>query len=381
MLKRVLFLFSFWKILSFITIFLALYLLPFKDSFVTDIEFRKDFPYYIWIWGNFDGYHYMSIAKYGYTIFQHPFFPLYPILISLFKLIGLHRIIGGQIISNLSLVFGLMVSYKLLSIDKKRSSFLLFGAVLILFPTSFYYGAVYNDALFFLLATTCLYFARKRNFILASIVGAFATLARLNGLVLVFPIIFEYLISQGQNSLQTWSIKELKKNMISKKEIYFVGLIPLVFLAYLWFTDINYGSWHKVFSAMSLWDQEKVTFPLQVFWRYIKIVGLLQFNNFIYQVALLELSSVLLYIGMMIYSFKRIRLSYWLFFAFSILIPSLTGTFQGMPRYGLHLYPFFLALTLFLENRSTQVRLVYFIISLLLFLYSLIHFTRGYFIA
>lgn len=389
MLKRVFFLFSFWKILAFASMFLGLYLLPFENSFVTDIEYRRDFPYYIWVWGNFDGYHYMSIAKYGYTYFQHPFFPLYPLLISLFKYLGFHRILGGQTISNLSLVFGLIISYKLFTIDKKRGVFLLFGLILILFPTSFYYGAVYNDSLFFLLATTSLYFARKKSFVLASITGALATLARLNGLALVFPIIFEYLSQGALNPIDTWKINELKKEIIKKvkktaiigQKIYFVISIPLVFLGYLIFTEINYETWTKVFSAMSAWEQDKVVFPLQVFWRYIKIIGLFQFSNTVYQVALLELFSVLLYIGMMIYSFKRIRLSYWLFFAFSILIPSLTGTFQGMPRYGLHLYPFFLALTLFLENRSNSTRAIYFVISLLLFFYCLIHFTRGYFIA
>lgn len=186
MLKKSLLLFFSWKALVLFFAYLATLFLPFKEfpkSFIADPVFGRSLPYYLWVWGNFDGFHYISIAKYGYTVFQHPFFPLFPLLIDIVKLLGVHPVIAGQIISNISFFGALFVCYKLLSIDKKRSSFLLFGLILILFPTSFYYGAVYNDSLFFLLATTSLYFARKRSWIMASVLGGLATLARLNGLV------------------------------------------------------------------------------------------------------------------------------------------------------------------------------------------------------
>ncbi|KKQ34254.1 MAG: hypothetical protein US51_C0046G0007 [Microgenomates group bacterium GW2011_GWA2_37_6] len=359
MLKKSLLLFFSWKALVLFFAYLATLLLPFKEfpnSFIADPVFGRSLPYFV--------------------------------LIRSLNIFGVHPVIAGQIISNIFFLGALFVSLKLLSIDKKRSSFLLFGAVLILFPTSFFYGAVYNDSLFFFLATTSLYFARKRSFLLASVAGALATLSRLNGLVLVFPILFEFLSAKDKNPLDTWNLTKLKeeigreiRKLIPGEKVYFVILIPLAFLGYLLFTQINYESWTKVFSAMSVWNQDKVIFPLQVFWRYIKIIGSFEFSNYVYQVALIELLFVVLYIGVLIYSYKKIRFSYWLFFAVSILIPSLTGTFQGMPRYGLHLYPFFLSLVLFLEQRSIPSKLIYFAISVFLLYYCLSLFTRGYFIA
>lgn len=391
MLKKSLLLFLSWKALVLFFAYLATLFLPFKefpDSFIKDPVFGRNLPYFVWIWGNFDGFHYISLAKYGYTVFQHAFFPLFPLLIRSLNVFGVHPVIAGQIISNISFLAALFVCFRLLSLDKKGSVFLLFGLILILFPASFYYGAVYNDSLFFLLATTSLYFARKRSFFLASLAGALATLARLNGLVLIFPILFEYLLARDKNPADTWNITKLKEEMAKKirkivpsEKVYFVVLIPLAFLGYLLFTQINYDSWSKVFSSMSPWGQDKIVFPLQVFWRYIKIIGSLEFSSYVYQVAFLELLFVFLYIAMLVYSYKKIRFSYWLFFAISILIPSLTGTFQGMPRYGLHLYPFFLSLLLFLEHKSIRTKLIYFAISVFLLYYCLSFFTRGYFIA
>ncbi len=391
MLKKILILFSAWKILVIFFALIATFVLPFKEfptSFTADPIYGRQLPYLVWIWGNFDGFHYISLAKYGYTVFQHAFFPLFPALINFLITFKIHPVIAGQIISNLSFIGALLISFKLFSLDKKGGPFWLFGLVYILFPTSFYFGAVYNDSLFLFLATTSLYFARKKSWAAAGAIGALATLTRLNGLALIFPIIFEYL-NQTQSPPSTWKLSDLKKELVErvklsvmlKEKIYFIALIPLSFLSYLIFTQINYESWAKIFSSMSVWNQDKIVFPLQVFWRYIKIISSFDFSNYVYQVAILEFASVILYVLMLVYSFKKIRLSYWLFFAASILIPSLTGTFQGMPRYGLHLYPFFLSLVLFLEQRSIPSRLIYFAISLLLLYYCLSLFTRGYFIA
>ncbi len=65
----------------------------------------------------------------------------------------------------------------------------------------------------------------------------------------------------------------------------------------------------------------------------------------------------------------------------SILIPSLTGTFAGMPRYGLHLYPFFLSVAMLLEKRPLMVKATYVAISLALLFIGICYFTRGYFFA
>jgi hypothetical protein len=132
---------------------------------------------------------------------------------------------------------------------------------------------------------------------------------------------------------------------------------------------------------MDVWRQNVPTVPLQVFWRYLKIILFYPQRDIIYLVALIELFFVIFYIAIIIYSFKKIRFSYWLFLIVSILIPATTGTFAGMPRYGLHMYPLYLSVAILLSKSNTIIRIIYFLISLLLMLAAITLYTRGYFIA
>lgn len=383
MVKKILLFFLSWKAAIFLLAYLATFLIsnvPIPHSY----EFDNGMPFFVKIWGNFDGRHYMAIAKRGYSNFQQGFFPLFPIFIRSFTAVfRTPLIISGQIISNLSFIASLFVINKLLTADKKGKLFNLMVIIIIFFPSSFFYGAVYNDSLFLFFATLTIYLARKKNWFLSSLAGMLATLTRLNGLTLFFFIIFEYV---GSNN---WSlnnlVKKCKKNFslkeIIKNKVYFVSVIPFGFIGYLFYINKIFGSWKTLFSSMNIWGQDKPIFPLVVFWRYFKIIVLYPTFRLNYWVASFELFMVIFYILLLFYSYKRIRLSYWILFALSILIPSLTGTFQGMPRYGLHLFPMYLSISLLLENNSFLVKFFYFAVSIILLTFALTLFTRGYFVA
>ncbi len=393
--RKILCFFVSWKILVLLLTLLSTFILPFRAEFgaLRDRaypDFGKNLPYLLHVWGNFDGFFYMAIAKRGYLLSEQPFFPLFPYLIKwLTAHTGWPYLISGQLISNLSFLLALLVAYRTLIIDKKTGLFTLFLFVILLFPTSLFYGAVYNDALFFLLATLTIYFSRSRLWTIASITGGLATLARLNGLALFFYLLFEYFTAKNENPRATWNWRELKNKAfnffpswrLNQGKIFLLTLIPLTFLGYLAYVQTKFGNWSLVFSSMKIWGQDKITFPLVIFWRYFKILVLYPTFKLNYWVALFELAFVIFYILLLIYSYRRIRLSYWVFFALSILVPSLTGTFQGMPRYGLHLYPLFLSLAQFLKNRGLVFKIIYFTVSVALLFFALTLFTRGYFVA
>lgn len=378
-----------WKGIIVLFALFAPFLLPLKYTSVTFFEFRQILPYIVWIWGNFDGTHYVSIAKSGYFNMEHPFFPLYPLLIYLLTSGKTYYLPSALFISHVSFFLSFILLYKLLLLDKKRELIPLTFSLLVLFPTSFFYGAAYNDALFFLLACLTIYVARKHSFVLASIFGGLATLARLNGLALFFFILFEYIFFVKQKvwcGISWENLRESLKSLLSVKailqtKIYFIFIIPFSFLSYLLYTHLLYRSWQLVFSSMTVWNQEKVTFPLQIVYRYVKIFLFYRPLDLVFFVAFIEFLFVLLYVFLLVFSYKRIRFSYWIFFFLSILIPSLTGTFQGMPRYGLHVYPFFLSLSLFLYNKNIAIKALYFCISIVLLMIFIALFTHGYFIS
>lgn len=384
--------------------FLATQLVPISYKFTAAYDFGLRLPYYLWVWANFDGVHYLDIAARGYQSLEYPFFPLFPFSINVLSQslvlikVQIPLLFSGILVSNLAFLVSLFVVSRIINLDKplgsgstlltasargkQRALTPLLFLILITYPTSFFYGAVYNDSLFFLLASLTLLFSRKRSFATASMFAGLATLTRLNGLALVFLIGFEYIGS-------IWSLKklgiELKSKLalreIIKSRIYFVALIPLVFIGYLFYIQNLSGNWQDLFTAMKVWNQSEPTFPLQVAFRYLKIFISVPSSALVFWVAALEFLSVLFYISMLIFSFKKIRLSYWVFFAASILIPSVTGTFAGMPRYGLHIYPFFLSIALFLHDKPLKFKLSYFAISIALFLFAITLFTRGYFVS
>lgn len=345
-------------------------------SMLTNI-YRGGLPPALWGWGNFDGSHYIGIAMRGYVSYEHPFFPLYPWLIKTIVGWGVGPLFAAEAISFLAKLTVMLFLIHLLRLDRHKNLTWLFVLVLLLYPTSFYYFSAYNDGLFFLFATITIYFARKKHWFLSSLAGAVATLTRLNGLVLGLFILLEFFYENH------WQVLKAKFDLKSiwQSKIYSVILIPLAFFGYLTSVQINHGLWNLVFTDMSAWGQGRFVLPLQVFWRYLKILVI--YPNFTpaYFIAFLELIFVLVYLFLLIIFWRKIRISYWMLVAVSFIIPALTGTFQGMPRYGLHLYPFFLMLTILISRQDRKIKTLYFILATALLLVLAAVFVHGYFVA
>jgi hypothetical protein len=380
-----------WKTITSLFAVIAIRLLPLQLAFTIwrDPQYKNfglELPYLVSIWSNFDGFFYLAIARDGYLSGQQPFFPLYPILIRLVTdRLALPYALSAQIISLAALVGAIGITVKLLAVDRKTALTPLVFAAILSFPTSYSYGASYNDALFFFLATLTLYFGRTRQWIRAGLAGAIATLARLNGLALFPFLITEYVLSWTGFLDIAHSIKALGKGLTIKRicasRIWMAVLVPLAFLLYAAWVHRQFGDWQTLFRAMAVWGQDKLTFPPQVLWRYIKIIVLNPAPSLAYWVAIVEFGSVLLYGWAAVWSIGKIRWSYWIFFVVSLLIPSATGTFQGMPRYGLHLYPLFLIISMALSDKTRLVQAIYVLVMLLLLFFCVTLFTRGYFIA
>lgn len=394
--RRILPAIAFWKIIVVLTALAVVPLIPlqypmtaFRDLAYTD--FGDKLPYWVKIWGNFDGFYYLVISKDGYQPGIIPFFPLYPLLIRAIRfMLPVRRIIIGQSLSLICFVGAVAIAYRLFLIDAKKHTrqFSLFLLLILAFPTAFFYSAIYNDSLFFFLATASIYAARTRRWMMASLFGAGATLARLNGLVLLPYLAIEYLTA-AQPIPDTWNwrallatVRRFLKHPDTWKPAAPILLIPFTFLGFLTYIHLRFTTWRLLFQAMSTWGQDRFILPPQVLWRYFKMIVLtFQPHTFTWWVALLEAMSLLLYLTLLLYAWKKIRLSYWLFFAVSILIPWCTGTLQGMPRYGLHIYPMYLVLFLWIRTQRVAVRWISIAFMIALQIAILTLFTRGIFVA
>ncbi len=393
MLKKILLAVVSWRLVLVLLTYLATWVLPFNNQFTPYRNhgiFVRPLPYPVVVFANFDGVHYIEIAKRGYHLLEQPFLPLYPLVIrSVATIFKMDFIISAQLISVFALLTSLLIFYKLLVFDKQKKYFPLMLLITLIFPTAFFYAAAYNDALFLLLATLTIYCSRKKRWVLACMLAATATLTRFNGFALMILIFAEYLFSEKDSIKSQWESRVLpakfKKSLylpkILKSRIYLLALVPAAFLSYLTYVEIIFKNWNLVFTTMEIWGQNRITFPLQVFWRYFKIIFIYPTFKLNYYIAVLEFCYVLFLIFIIIYTFRKIRLSYWLFMVVSLLIPSLTGSFQGMPRYGLHLYPLFLTLAMIFYKKTVRFKFIICLLSLVLGFLVLSLFTRGYFVA
>lgn len=381
--------FLMWRGFDFLIIFFSQKIIPYLGFFpYGDQLLNFDLPSWIYALANFDGLHYLSIARNGYAQYEQAFFPLYPILINFFSpFFSNNQLITGLIISNISFLLGLIILYKYLKLifPKDRGSNMLTVIALLLFPTSFFFGAVYTEGLFFLFLITTLYFLKKNNYLFAGLFAFFASLTRLVGVFLIIPIIFHFF---SQN----------KKTIIHHLLSIASPLIGLgIYCLYLYQTTgdpLFFVTSQPIFGANR--SSNLILLP-QVYWRYFKIfitaahdprfyVSVVEFLifNFVFIVLILDLLKNL---GIMNLKFNRnlkFKISNFnllglnLFSLANLILPTLTGTFSSIPRYSLFSLSFFIYVV---QIKNNFVK--YLILFTFLFLHVLLlgYFTQGYFIS
>lgn len=347
--KKILGIFLLWKIYLFICLLVAINYIPLAqiDRFLGGglSNYLKN-PY-LFSWANFDGEHYIAIAIFGYKGLEQAFFPVYPILINFFSRPDIFNIpvslfsasFWGLAVSNFSLLASLILIFKLIIIDYPKKIAWLTLILLLVFPTSFYFGAVYSESLFLLLSLLAFFFARKGNFFLASTVGIIASATRIFGFLLL-PAFFI----------------EAKQQKIPLRKYFWIFLIPLgliFYMIYQWWLVGDPLAFYRLQKIVGEQHQSGLTILPQVYFRYLKM--LLTVNPFdpIYQTIILEFFSGILFFILPIYGyFKKVSKAYIFYAIVGFLLPTIQGSFSSVPRYILVFFPSFLCLAIFISGVS-----------------------------
>lgn len=362
----ILFSFLSWRILLFVILFFAVKFVPLQEHFLGGgMQAYLKSPW-LWAWANFDGEHYLSIAKDGYHLAEQAFFPLYPLLIKFFG----GGVWAGILISNTAFFLALIGFYKLLKLDFPEKISKLAIILLLLFPTSFYLGAVYTESLFLCLVIWSFYFYRKNNLFLASLLGMFASGTRVIGVILL-PI---YLLELFKDNVK-WGKKHL-----------WLLLIPLGIVGYMVYLGRVCGDPLMFLHALPAFGEQRSSIPIllpQVFYRYIfKILPNLNYSYFAGTfTVVMEFVVGIVLLVILVISFFKLRLSYSLFLIIGYFIPTLSGSFSSLPRYILVLFPAFILFSLWLEKTSTTTKIICYTILFVGLIISLSLFTRGYWLA
>ncbi|HXP93373.1 MAG TPA: mannosyltransferase family protein [Candidatus Binatia bacterium] len=312
------------------------------------------------VWGRWDAVHYLDIARQGYFGTDMAFFPLYPMLIAVVGGLVGSNLIAALVISNAALFFGLLFFYKLVEHQYNRHVAQRAVFYISIFPTAIFFSAVYTEALFFALTVASFYYIRERHWVTAGIIGFFAAMARVEGILLAVPFALEWYSALRQSSLtdlRSWPEEKIVRPAIG------LALIPaglVSYMAYLWVLrgDPLYFSHVQIF-----WDRH-LAWPWTSIWHSWQIITHVPNSQIIANQAL-ELAFTALMIGVLIGGFRRLLPSYWWYMALSILIPMSTSSLMSMPRFALVLFPMFVVLALWGERHSVNNAIVAFSLPLL----------------
>lgn len=372
--------FILWRIILIILAAISpVFISTFGDKFPYKAEFLLK-PYYeswFWVWGNFDGVHYLRIAKEWYSAqYSQAFFPLYPVLTGLFgRLFQNEFLVAGFLISNFAFFGALFLFFKLISEEFNLSTAKKAVVFLLLFPASFYFGAIYTEGLFLLEIVACFYLAKKGNWLASSILGFFASLTRFVGVFLFPALIVEYYF-QNKEKFNTHNTLFVIRNSSWLLLVPAGSLVYMVYLGFAFHDPFYFLTSQPAFNAQRT-TAGIVLFP-QVVWRYLKILFSVNPASLPFFNAIFEFATAIVFLILILISFVKTRLS-WAVFSFLVFItPTLTGTFSSMPRYVLVCFSAFLVLAQ-IKNKL----LLSFILVLFVFLlgFSVILFTRGYWVA
>src|SRR3990167_3950249 len=146
--STVLLFFIAFRLADWLISYLAPFFIPFLGFFpYKEIAAQYNLPKFLTAFANFDGAHYLLIAKNGYTQYQQAFFPLYPLLIRWLSPFFLNNhLLTGLLISNVSFLLGLYFFSKYLKLAINNQQLTIWSIVfLLVFPTSFFFGAVYTE--------------------------------------------------------------------------------------------------------------------------------------------------------------------------------------------------------------------------------------------
>ena len=368
-----------WRVALFIILAFGIKYLPIQHDFLGGgiSEYTKN-PY-LWSWFNFDGEHYLSLIREGYKPLTYFFFPGFPFLIKylagIFATDMISYALFGLVISNVIFILALVGLWKLILLDYDEKIAKLSIILMLIFPTSFYFGSFYTEATFLASVVWSMYFARKDRWVLSGILGGFSSLTRVIGVAITPSLLLENL-----------NFKKGFKKIISRKGLVYIILAPLglvLYMYYLWKVTgdpLNFLNNVEIFGA-----QRSSTFVVlpQVFYRYVfKIIPNLNFEYFPSLFStLMEFSTAVLFLFISIFSFYKLRASYSLFVLLGYLIPTLSGSFSSVPRYVAILFPGFIFLSLWLQDRSIFVRIAFYSLSAVCLVISTLMFVRGYWIS
>jgi len=307
------------------------------------------------VWARWDSVWFLRIAEHGYNAASgaaSAFYPVYPLTVAgLGRVFFGHYVLAGILISLVAAFGSFLLLYQLteerLGADGARRAVL----YLAFFPFALFLQAVYSESLYLLLTLAAFALAERRRFLPAGLAAGLALLTRPTGIALLPAL-----------ALLAWRERHRLRALGS------LAIAPLLFCAYpLYLWQAEGDPWAFV-RAQRLWSRHlSPAGPFGGIWDGLRAgwAGVEQLasgsHTHVYWTAVQDtdpiraatinlenLAFLVLFVVLTVIAWRRFGSPYGLFAALSLAIPLCVPSHRwpllSMPRFGLTIFPLFLAL-------------------------------------
>jgi len=319
-----------------------------------DPSVTRDLGSAIDVWARWDSVFFLRIAEHGYDAASAAFYPLYPLLVGgLGRVLLGHFVLAGVVVSLAASLAALLLLHRVaeerLGADGARRAAL----YLALAPMALFLQAVYSEALYLLLALGSFVLAERRRWLPAGVLAGLALLTRIAGLALLPAL-----------ALLAWRSPERRRALLS------LAAAPALFALYPLHLAVRTGDPWAFLHAQELWQRHlSWAGPFGGLWDGLRAgwAGIRQLVSgshthaywsavppgdsdplHVAAVNLENLAFLCLFAALTVVVWRRFGSPYGLFCALSLAIPlsvpSERWPLLSLPRLGLVVFPFYLAL-------------------------------------
>ncbi len=286
------------------------------------------------------------------------FFPVYPYLVKAFHLIISDYRIAALLVSVICYVIGICYFYGAICLEFGEDIAKKAAVYLSIFPFSFYYGSIMTESTFLMMCAMCFYYTKKHKWIVSGVIGFFASLTRVQGILLLIILFCEWM--EYKRPIEDIINKKYKKLFGNALPVIIGAVLTLLGLGVYFLINYKIAGDPLIFLDYQRdnWNNQGQFFAktiADVWGRSFNggLSGQLQVMAGYVPVFLIVLSVVLL--G---YSLFVINSKYILFYAFYVITCYSHGWLISSGRYMSAAFPMFIIMAVFSRKHEKVDKLL-----------------------
>lgn len=282
-----------------------------------------------------DASHYLNLAENGYPTADSPsaniivFYPLYPWLVRLVQVVVRNYFVAALLVSQVTTGIASIYMYKLLRLDYEEKRSLEALVLFWFYPFAIFTFGVFSEGVFLMCTIMTLYYIRLHKWPVAGVIGCFAALSRVQGMLLLAPAIYEYI---------TTSVDQKRRPKLS--DLCMFG-IPLGFVFYLILNKVKQGDCFIFLQheAAEPWYQTTKWINENLAQHYDMA---LQYPGLSYIIYWVQIALYFIGIGALLYGVKHVRTTYVVYGGIYMCMTYLSGWMISGGRYMMGCIPLYL---------------------------------------